>query len=248
MKKNQKSKDNYLRESWITSRVMLVFVAVAVGLWGFNRLATGMDYASSYQNSVTAAKVVLALFAAGLVISLLLAWKKRGSEELKVVTPDLTAGICAVGLVGSALLLNNFATAMQLLYVLLPALAVLYLVYYTFQREFFLICSASALSMLAMWNCGNAVGGAKRLLLALAVAALDALLCWANLKSEDGLFRGFRIREAGSCPKVAMVVYPVLALLVLAALILGAPVAFYLVYATAALLFAGAVWFTVKLL
>ena len=31
-----------------------------------------------------------------------------------------------------------------MLYVLLPVLAVLYLVYYMFQREFFLLCTASA--------------------------------------------------------------------------------------------------------
>ena len=248
LKKNQKSKDNYLRESWITSRVMLIFVAVGVALWGFSRLANGMDYASSYQSAIAATRVVLGIFAAGLAISLVFVWKKKFCGEYQVITPDLTAGICAAGLLGSALLLRNFTTAMQMLYVILPVLAVLYLVYYAFQREFFLLCSASALSMFAMWNCGNAVGGIKRLLLALAIIALDLLVCYANMKSENGLFRGIRVREEGGCPKLPMVAYPVLAALVLVSLVLGAPVAFYLVYGTAALLFAAAIWFTVKLL
>jgi len=249
LKKNQKSKDNYLRESCITGRVMLVFVAVAVGLWGFSRLANGLDYASSYQSALTAARVTLGVFAAGLAGCLFLSWKNRGGEEsLKVLTPELGVGVCGAGLVGAWLMLRNFTTAMQMLYVLLPVLAVLYLVYYMFQREFFLLCTASALSMFAMWNCGNAVGGYKRILLALAVIVIDALLFYANKESKDDLFRGFRVREAGACPKLAMVAYPVLALLVLLAFVLGAPVAFYLLYATAAMLFAAAVYYTVKLL
>lgn len=250
LKKNQKSKDVYLRETWITNRVMLVFAAVVLGLWGFSSLVDGLNYAASYETGLTVARITLALFALATLGSLALVWKNRDAEQepFRVVTPDLIAGICAVGALGAWLVLRNFSTAMQLLYVLLPALAVLYLVYYIFQREFFLYTLAGALSAFAMWNCGNAVGGAKRLLLALAVIALNGALCWANMKSEDGTFRGFRLRECTGCTKLPMIVYPALALLVAVALVLGAPVAFYLVYGTGAAIFAAAVYFTVKLL
>lgn len=248
LKKNQKSKENYLRESCITNRVMLVFVTVAVALWGFSRLVSGMNYVSSYWTARTAAWVVLGVFVAGLAASLLWAWKNRGkaNAEYKVLTPELLAGFCAAGVLGAWLILRNFAVAMQMLYVLLPVLAVLYLVYYTFQREFFLLCAASTLSMLAIWSCGS--GGLKKILLVLAALALDGLLFYANLKCENGTFRGIAVREAKGCAKLPMVAYPVLIALVLAAMILGNPVSVYLLYASAALLFCAAVYFTVKLL
>ena len=126
LKKNQKSKDVYLRETWITNRVMLVFAAVVLGLWGFNSLVDGLNYAASYETGLTAARITLALFALATLGSLALVWKNRDAEQepFRVVTPDLIAGICAVGALGAWLVLRNFSTAMQLLYVLLPALAV----------------------------------------------------------------------------------------------------------------------------
>jgi glycosyltransferase involved in cell wall biosynthesis len=77
--------------------------------------------------------------------------------------------------------------------------AVLYLVYYTFQREFFLLCASGALSMLAMYACGSA--GLKRVLPALAAIAVNGLLLYANLKGEKGLFRGFRVRRLRAAPR-----------------------------------------------
>ena len=248
MKKNQKSKENYLRESCITNRVMLVFVAAAVGLWGFSRLSNSMNYAATFFGARTAAQVILALFLAGTAAALYFVYKTRSWETAgyKVVTPGLIAGFCGCGALGAWLMLRNFASAMQLLYVMLPVAAVLYLVYYTFQREFFLLCASGALSMLAMYACGSA--GLKRVLPALAAIAVNGLLLYANLKGEKGLFRGFRVREAACCPKAAVAAYPVLTLLVLAALVLGSPLSVYLLYVTGGLLFVAAVYFTVKLL
>lgn len=72
---------------------------------------------------------------------------------------------------------------LELMCYLVPAVVVLALIYYLYQREFFLIAGQSALTLLGIWVCGRGLGSAQAWIcygygaVVVLLAAGSALLC-----------------------------------------------------------------------
>lgn len=67
-----------------------------------------------------------------------------------------------------------YGSGIQLMYVAVPVAVVLAVIFYLYQREFFLIASESALALLVIWVCSRGLGG-RYALIAYASVALGAL-------------------------------------------------------------------------
>lgn len=171
----------------------------------------------------------------------------------------LLPGVLAIFLVGVSL--SCFAawffsgTGIQAMYVAVPVVIVLVLIYYLYQREFFLTACQSALALLGIWMCDKGLGGRfSTLCYVYVVLAALAILAAAYLcrvaQGNGGMvtFQGNRFRLFGKKTNYALLYVGSLLLvivLLLAALGISQVV---LLSVTVAWLLIMAVYYTVKLM
>ena len=137
---------------------------------------------------------------------------------------------------------------MSMLYWVVIAWAVLAMVFYIYQREFFLGASACGMSVLALWFVRYG-GRPEALLLTAAILLVGLAALW--LKKNDGAMDGkaeMRFLPKGSSYVVLLVTCAASLAAVAAAMLAGSTVAYYLVYVMIAWLFALFVYYTVKLM
>lgn len=163
---------------------------------------------------------------------------------------------CAVAAEAVLLLINHFLPGLAVirwLTILVPVAAVLALVYYLFQRDFFcitLICAGGILSLQLyrrmFWThpfrirCGFVLGF---VLLAAAVVVLILL------QRGGGVFpKGVRFLSKDANYPLLYITCAVNALLLALTLILGGTAAYYLLFVLVGWLFIMAVYYTVKLM
>ena len=141
-------------------------------------------------------------------------------------------------------------TGMSMLYWLVIAWAVLAMVFYIYQREFFLGAAACGMSVLALWFARYRETGRPETLLILAAIVIVGLgALW--LKKNDGALPGRT--DLQFLPKktnYAVLLVTCLASLaaVVVALLAGDTAAYYLMFVMVAWLFALFVYYTVKLM
>lgn len=138
---------------------------------------------------------------------------------------------------------------MNMLFWLVAAWAVLALVYYIYQREFFLGAAACGMSVLGLWFARyGAAGRLEVIALLIAIAVVGAASLW--LKKNDGVIPAPEpiqfLPKEGSC-KVLLITC-LASLAALAAALAVESLAYYLIFAMAAWLFALFVYYTVKLM
>ena len=139
---------------------------------------------------------------------------------------------------------------MSMLYWLVIAWAVLALVFYIYQREFFLGASACGMSVLGLWfiRYGAAARWESAMVLA-AIALVGAVALW--LKKNDGVLSekmNLQFLPKKTSYTVPLATCGASAAALIAAMILGSSVAYYLIFVMVAWLFALFVYYTVKLM
>ncbi len=135
-----------------------------------------------------------------------------------------------------------------------PALGVLMLVFYLYQKEFFGCAIAGGLGILGMWIFRTSVRGSTYygyLVVALVIIALGAVLA-VSLKKKNGaiIIKGkeFDLLQPGAAYPAYYLTAVISAVILLAPLALGAAMAYYAIWVMAAWLFILAVYFTSKLM
>ena len=162
----------------------------------------------------------------------------------------LIAG-AGVLLICSVVILHFQDAGVRMLFWLVPAWAALALVYYLYQREFFLAALVSGAGVLGLWFVRHA--GAASLYTIVAVAAivlLAAAMFWmkshqGRLIVKEGIKRVLP-SDAGYGLMFASCVVSLAA--IAAAIALGGAVSYYLLFAMVAWLFALLVYYTVKMM
>ncbi len=257
MKKEQLKKN----DDYITNRVLLVFGVTAVMLWGLAFLWKQYDYSYSYYSAISANNILLGVSVVGLVASL--AWyfssvRKGTFKKESVFNGAIAALFFAVLLFSLMLTKYDYTIARRLNYVILPAIAVLFLIYSTYQREFFVLCVTHSMLSLAIWIIAKGSGGAANASVALlatvaafAVCAGAILLFSLSFKNKGKVKLGgftFAVSSGKADKNLVYGVYAISAMLVALAYLLGAPWAYYILYAFVGFLVFSAVYFTVKLI
>ena len=189
--------------------------------------------------------------AAPIAAVLALLWSIRQAGQGKKYAPALIAAIALAALTVCVHVAVKYrADGMSMLYWLVIALAVLAMVFYIYQREFFLAASACGMSVLALWVVRfGASGRPEAILLAAAIIVVGLASLW--LKKNDGALGGgdtFRFLPKGSSYSVLLATCLASLAAVAAAMLAGGMVAYYLVYVMLAWLFALFVYYTVKLM
>lgn len=198
---------------------------------------------------------IIGVTAVGSVICLLwtIFWAK---SRKRVLLPGILFGAFLIALVISVVTYRFYSTGVQFLCGAVPAAAVLALVYYLYQREFFAVTVLSALGLLGLWLFRR-VGGAHQPLLyaylvVLAVILVAAVLLCRSASAHGGSLTlgGKKLQLFAHNTSYGMVYLTcaVVAVAVAAALVLGTSAAYYLIFALVAWLFIMAVYYTVKLM
>lgn len=199
--------------------------------------------------------VIIGVAAAGTVVCLLWAifWAKGGK---RIVLPAALTGVFLAVLVISVVTYRFYDTGVQFLCGAVPAAAVLALVYYLYQHEFFAVTVLSALGILGLWLFRRAGGGHQILVYAyaavLAVVLLAAVLLCRSLSAKGGVLtlsgKKLQIFPGNASYGMIYLTCAIVAAAVAAALVLGTAAAYYLMFALVAWLFIMAVYYTVKLM
>lgn len=240
---------------WFAAAVILEVLVLLIDRYyiNFNTSTESIALATAILTGLKVVPVVCVLGAAGCAFW---GWKRKKAGGSAGFAPVLLGGVLLAIAAGCVLILLFHAAAVQLLYILVPAGAVLALAFYLYQREFFFSICAAGLGMLGLWLVRKNGGGHDALVYTYAVVAAIVLLAAACLvqmlrKSRGVMTRGERQYHilsqrtnfsllTGTC---------LISLVALAAgVLLGSTVAYYLMFAILAWLIVLLVYYTVKMM
>lgn len=240
---------------WFGAAMVLEFLLLLVNKYYVNFTADSASIALALALE-TVIKVAAVAGLVGAVVSGVWSWKRMKAEgTLPFMGVVLTATVLAVG-VSCALIALFYRPAVQLLYLLVPAGAVLALVYYLYQKEFFFSACGVGVGMLGLWLVRKNIGTHDLLInlymVAGAVLLLAILLLVLKLKNNQGILT-VGDKQCEILPKqsnfMLIVLSCVVSLLALiAGLVLGGTAAFYLLFVLLGWLFVLLVYYTVKMM
>lgn len=240
---------------WFGAAMVLEFLLLLVNKYYINFTADSASISlAMVLSSVIKITTVLGLL--GAAVCGFFGWKHiKDKGVFPFLWLVLTATALAVG-ISSGLIVLFYRAAVELLYILVPAMAVLALVYYLYQREFFFSACASGVGLLGLWLVRKNSGAHNLVVIlytALGVVSLLAILLLVlNLKKNQGILtiKGNQLpilsKQCNYLPVFLSCAFGLLALA--AGLLLGSTVAFYLLFVLLAWLFVLLVYYTVKMM
>ena len=161
--------------SWFGAAMVLEFLLLLVNKYYVNFTADSASIALALAMS-TVVKVTTALGLIGAVVCGFFGWKRyKASGTLPFLWLVLTVALLALG-VCSGLIVLFYRAAVDLLYILVPAAAVLALVYYLYQKEFFFSACSIGVGLLGLWLVRKNSGTHDLLVTLYAVAGTVVLL------------------------------------------------------------------------
>lgn len=235
---------------WFGGAVVVELLLLLLNRYYINYNVSGITLMSNIHKALPVMIAALAVLTVVCAVWLYTGLKKKRSGLI----PGLLTGVFGALALGCLAAFRFKGAGIQLMCTLVPAVAVLALVYYLYQREFFAITVLSALGLVGLWLFRKAGGGHAVVVYGyfavVAVILVAAVLLARRLQQAEGMLkRGEkRIRVLGHGANYALfyVSCAVVAAALAAALILGAAAAYYLMFALVAWIFVLAVYFTVK--
>lgn len=249
-------------KDYVTNKVLLVFTLCLFGVFALMLLYRLIGYGSTYGTGVTITRVVLGLGVLLLIWGILKSMQERNSGQdvaYRFVRGRYLMIIAGIVIACMLTILKFGATSIKLLYVILPVLAVYYLIYHSYPREFFVIsldCGLSAFLLFAVrrsWISSNfhfAVYAFAAIAICVAIAQAFAVKKIQNGKKIMGFVDGTRTQLFRSHHACQMMYISALILLIFVVLgaIFGPQIAYYLIFASFGYLFITAVYYTVKMM
>ena len=234
---------------WVGVAIVLEFLLVLVNRYYIN-----------YNTSTESINRVLAIQAAlvGLrwaslaalvvcVVWMLVQLSKNGNAVLPGVLAIAAGGL----LLCSHVILTFRDAGLRMMFWMVPAWAALALVYYLYQREFFFSAVISGLGLLGLWFVRHASPLGLYTILVVVVLVLLTLGLFL-LKKKDGLFQlgkgKARLLPAEANYSLIFLSFVVSLVVIALAAFVGGSMAYYLLYAMVAWLFALLVYYTVKMI
>jgi len=232
---------------WVGGAILLELLLLFVKRWYVDVKTSEIDQMLMMDTALRVVRIGGAILLAACLVWLFVQLRNKKSGALPAVLA-LTGGalvICA------HVVLTFPENGMQMLFLLVPAWAGLALVYYLYQREFFLAASAAGMAAVGLWfirvrgglglETGLAILG---IVLVLAVTLMvrkgDGVLSLAGAKIE--------VLPHGSSCALALASCLVSAAAILLGVAMGVTAAYYLIFVMAAWLFGLLVYYTVKMM
>ena len=231
---------------WIAAAVVLEGLLVLVNRFYINY------YLDEIEIVVVLQSVLKVIRIAGLVVAavclVLAAFRAKMGQ--KAILPLLIAIAGGALTICSHVVLKYKATGMSMLFWLVVAWAVLAVVYYIYQKEFFLSAAATGMSVLALWFVRYASGVSYEVAVILVAIILVLAITLFLMKNNGVLPLKSPVRFLPSECSYGVVLASCLASVaaVVVALVAGASAAYYLIFVMLAWIFALFVYYTVKMM
>ena len=257
MAKSNVGKKPISEEEYTTNKVLTVFSVCLLGVLVLMILQRLLNYGSTFMIGLIVTRILLAIGIIGVVGGLVMlgTGRRNGSRRiicgrnLLIASVVMTVCMSAISYIGIA--------PIKALYVILPVLAVFYLVYHSYSTEFFVITVDCGAALGMMWLVHRALVSSNFTWMAYAVLIAAAVLTVAQIAVVNSV-RGRQGKAKNTGKKaearfssnafLMMTVTPIL-MTVLTAVVLFAPAHMLVVMgAAAAYLFVTAVYYTVKLM
>ena len=238
---------------------MLVWLAVAVAAEIFFVLVNRFYVharAGELSTMIAWHNALLVLLFAGVILFVVcLLWgKKRAAEGHDSVLPyALGGGFLVVGLCSMAIRMSHSSS--HLVLGIIPGLAVLVIIFYLYQKEYFpcaVICALGILTLMVYRMSGGAGNKFLLLLAVTLVVVVIGLACMLTLRKNNGAFpwkgEPVQVLNVGANYLTYFISAALTAIVVLCPLALGSAAAYYGIWVLGAWVFILAVYFTSKLM
>lgn len=233
---------------WIGGAAVMILVLLLINRYYVNYRTNEVEIALALFKVLPILAGAFAVFCLAGVLTALNARKQGKSMKWSVAL----AAFCGVLALALAAVWRFHGTGVQVMCAVIPAISVLALVYYLFQREFFLIAVLTGAGIAGLWLIRRANGGHPAILygylLAVAVLLVGAALLCRRLQANGGLWNSKRILPKNAAYPAIYATCGVVAVLLIAALVAGTSVAYFLMFPAVGWLVVMAVYFTVKLM
>ena len=248
-RRRQEDRDLNRALIWVGAAIVLEFLLVLVNRYYINYRTTSesINLALAINAGLTVLQWVSLAAVVACVVWAVLRLNKGEKAGLQLT---LIAG-AGILLICSVVILHFQDAGVRMLFWLVPAWAALALVYYLYQREFFLAALVSGAGVLGLWFVRHASPLGLYTILVVVVLVLLTLGLFL-LKKKDGLFQlgkgKARLLPAEANYSLIFLSFVVSLVVIALAAFVGGSMAYYLLYAMVAWLFALLVYYTVKMI
>jgi len=245
---SEKNRKKQQAQDLVTQRIMAIFLVTVLLLWGMSYLYDMMTYGSTFLQGQMVNNAVMAISGLGAVILLVLYFtaKKRGTLNTeRVINTGFLALCLLVVCACSFILAMDYYNGMHILYIFLPVVAVLFLVYHVYERQFFTFCVVEAVAIGTAYCC-YVNAWEKTAMLVLAFVLCLAPMVLAVLKGERVQQLSEKVLGKQFDKRYTLLVYGATMVVLAAAAVLGGKLALILCLALGAYMLASAVFYTVK--
>lgn len=246
-------------EEQISNRVLTMFTLGALVLWGLSYIYNLIDVAATHQTGYLVTKILLICSSLGVVSGII--WffisKKNGNARMdKVVNGPSLASFFGVLTICSLLLLNNYILGMKLIYVLIPATVILYLVFNVYQRVFFWLLFTEACITGVIYLISNSYDVTFKLICALIIVVISAIVIFLSTKINKGkgslAIGNLRIpmfeKNTTVDVKLVSLIYGISSIIATISAFIPMTVVFYVPYLFIGFLVCASIYFTIRLM
>ena len=246
-----------MKRDYVTNKLLLVFTLAFALLLLFTNIGRMMKSTVSFMTAWNIAKIASGVSVAAVIagISMLIVEKAKGIDtKFKLFSgKNITVVGAVIAICSIALSLVFSSSMLMLLYVFIPALVVLYIVYYSYPRDFFMIALSAILSGAAIWLLiSDIVNSADGLILGIAAAVIVILAIFTVIAQINGgvvkLFgREVTLFRDGAKYALVYLTY-LLSVMLLVAAFLAFDLAIYFIFGLIGYILLIGVYYTVKLI
>lgn len=246
-------------EEYITNKVLIVFSLCLAGVLILMAIKNMVNYGYSYFRGIMFIKVFMGISAVGVILGLFKIIREKQTKakiSMRILTGKNITLVSLVSLIVFALTYRYLFLIFNVFYVVLPALAVYYLVFHSYQREFFVIGVdvgiAAALLFVLRSTIFNHLPIAAIITAIMAVITVVQLIIVNKIKANSGVLKLGKAEYNFNFSKNAYTMMFITPVIMLALVAVGSftnsTIALGAIFAMAAYLFVTAVYYTVKLM
>ncbi len=249
------------QEDYITNKVLAVFTVCLGGVLILMGLKKLIDFGTTFTLGMMVVRILMGVSAVGVLVGIWQLMRERKNNidnTYRIATGRHIITVFLAALIILAFVHHYTFPIFKVFYGLLPALAVYYLIYHSYQPEFCVIsvdCGVTAALLLIV---RRAQISANVKYLAWVAAAISVVIvvvqlaAVAKVKAKHGkIMLGKRKRDfmfSQNAYKMMNITPIVMAVFVVAGAVLGTTAALYILFAALAYLFVTAVYYTVKMM
>lgn len=258
---NKKKDAQGRARDYVTNKLLSVFTiafVMIIGLMGISKMMRRTDtFVAAFRGIGVFAWVLLGITV--VLAALAIVRKVLGKDDqyrlLSAKNAAVVFGFAALCFGALALAFND--STLRILYVFIPAVTVLYIIFHTYPRDFFALATVAGFGAIGIWLMGTALGGGSGaskvwliigiMLAAIAIVTVVTVLIQAN---GGSLFRNGKYHVFTQDAHYTLLYITYAALLVLTVLtwFFAGAMMYYFVFALLAYLVFAGVYYTIKMI